>query len=86
MRHAYAGNNREVVAIEIEVDLILHVTADGVATAVRFRLHNFAVDAGDRRLAKWPLGFGRAGVKTGAQVVAADAFASAVCRPQVSVS
>ena len=74
MHHAHAGNNGEVVAVEIEVDLILDKAAEGVAAAVCLRLHDLAVNAGDRRLAERPLGFAGAGVETGAQIVAAQGF------------
>ncbi len=74
MHHAHAGNNGEVVAVEIEVDLILDKAAEGVAAAVCLRLHDLAVNAGDRRLAERPLGFAGAGVETGVQIVAAQGF------------
>lgn len=85
MHHAHAGNNGEVVAVEIEVDLIWTKPPRGVAAAVCLRLHDLAVNAGDRRLAERPLGFAGAGVETGAQIVAACGFASAVCRPRVGI-
>ena len=74
MHHAHARDHRKVVAVEIEVDLILNEAAKSVAPAVGFRLHDFAVDARDRRLAERALGFGGAGVEPGAQVVAANGF------------
>ncbi|STU39778.1 Uncharacterised protein [Klebsiella pneumoniae] len=50
-------------AIKVEVDLILDKAAEGVAAAVCLRLHDLAVNAGDRRLAERPLGFAGAGVE-----------------------
>ncbi len=86
MHHAHAGNNGEVVAVEIEVDLILDKAAEGVAAAVCLRLHDLAVNAGDRRLAERPLGFAGAGVETGAQIVAAQGFRQRGLQAPVSVS
>ncbi len=86
MHHAHAGNNGEVVAVEIEVDLILDKAGEGVAAAVCLRLHDLAVNAGDRRLAERPLGFAGAGVETGAQIVAARGFRQRGLQAPVSVS
>ena len=62
-----AGRPKIIVPIVGKTEQeILDKAAESVAAAVCLRLHDLAVNAGDRRLAERPLGFAGAGVETGA--------------------